>query len=502
MSNQCNQLIRADTDLERMAAQAVAGMSSSATRRVYAGRLRAWLSTSPQLSREGVQQYVGELRSAGAGSSVIIQVLSAIKLFVKEAEARNLLDRTTAQSIYSLSAGKRKGVRAGNWLTEEEADRLINSPRIGSTNWLRDRALLALMVGCGLRRAEVSRLSWDRLQQRWGRWVLADIVGKGDRVRTVAVPGWVADRLLAYRLEQEQELLTGYGNEIHAGEETAGIAHPFRVPDQRQRVGHGNAGAKHVRGEGEDGEGGDGDGSAGSPGGQQGEAVSGVRTHDSAEVCGEGQPTPPRSVQMGIAGVGGGVSSGGGSDNRPLPLSGGGRHQPEAAGEREGSVGDVGQVVAGRGMAHREAPRRLYAMRTPAGQLLDRVDGIQTKREGQAVREVHGAGCDKPVNQTSNSQRGHTAEDDGEAEGKVFRLTVSGIWWIVKQRAGQAGITCPLSPHDLRRTYAALAKKGGADIRQIQAELGHASVQTTERYLGMINGLRQGEAAGDHIRLT
>ena len=42
-----------------------------------------------------------------------------------------------------------------------------------------------------------------------------------------------------------------------------------------------------------------------------------------------------------------------------------------------------------------------------------------------------------------------------------------------------------VAPHDLRRTFAKLAHRGGAPIEQIQLTLGHASVQTTERYLGV-----------------
>ena len=42
-----------------------------------------------------------------------------------------------------------------------------------------------------------------------------------------------------------------------------------------------------------------------------------------------------------------------------------------------------------------------------------------------------------------------------------------------------------IAPHDLRRTFAKLAHKGRAALEQIQLSLGHASIQTTERYLGV-----------------
>ena len=41
-----------------------------------------------------------------------------------------------------------------------------------------------------------------------------------------------------------------------------------------------------------------------------------------------------------------------------------------------------------------------------------------------------------------------------------------------------------LEPHDLRRTFAKLARKGGAGLEQLQAALGHTSISTTECYLG------------------
>ena len=46
-----------------------------------------------------------------------------------------------------------------------------------------------------------------------------------------------------------------------------------------------------------------------------------------------------------------------------------------------------------------------------------------------------------------------------------------------------------VTPHDLRRTFAKLAHQGRAPLEQIQIPLGHASIQTTERYLGLRQNL-------------
>ena len=80
-------------------------------------------------------------------------------------------------------------MRAGNWLTRDQAEEPLLAPP-NTLMGLRDRATLGLLIGCGLRRDELVNLTFEHLQQREGRWVIADIVGKGRRVRTVPVPGW------------------------------------------------------------------------------------------------------------------------------------------------------------------------------------------------------------------------------------------------------------------------------------------------------------------------
>ena len=67
---------------------------------------------------------------------------------------------------------------------------LLSMPDVETLKGLRDRAIVAVRLGCGLRRSEVIALRMEHVQQREGRWVIVDLVGKGNRVRTVPMPAW------------------------------------------------------------------------------------------------------------------------------------------------------------------------------------------------------------------------------------------------------------------------------------------------------------------------
>lgn len=78
-------------------------------------------------------------------------------------------------------------------------------------------------------------------------------------------------------------------------------------------------------------------------------------------------------------------------------------------------------------------------------------------------------------------------------------MTAQSIFETVKLYAGKIGMAA-LAPHDLRRTFAKLAHKGCAPLEQIQLSLGHASIQTTERYLGVTQDLT--DAPCDHLGIS
>jgi integrase len=58
--------------------------------------------------------------------------------------------------------------------------------------------MLAMLIGCGLRRGELLALTLDSIQQREEHWVIADLVGKGGHVRTVPIPQWVKSAVDAW----------------------------------------------------------------------------------------------------------------------------------------------------------------------------------------------------------------------------------------------------------------------------------------------------------------
>lgn len=171
------------------------GLHSEHSRRAYERALVDFFrwhagAGRPPLTKALVQRYAAELRDAGASSSSINQRLSAIRKLASEAADNGALDPQLAAGIRAVKGARQEGRRTGNWLTREQAQTLLETPQINSLKGVRDCALLAVLLGCGLRRMEVANLTLDHVQQRDGRWVLVDLVGKGSKIRSVPMPAW------------------------------------------------------------------------------------------------------------------------------------------------------------------------------------------------------------------------------------------------------------------------------------------------------------------------
>src|ERR1700690_1467122 len=171
-------------------------VSSPITKRVYNMALDEFMSWFQQAPRPGftkatVSAWRVSLEARGLGSSSIIIRMSAIRKLAGEAADNGLLAPELAAGIARVKSAKTQGVRVGNWLSLRQAQALLSAPDITTLRGLRDRAILAVLLGCGLRRSEVAALTFTHLQQRDGRWCIVDLVGKHGRVRTAPIPTWV-----------------------------------------------------------------------------------------------------------------------------------------------------------------------------------------------------------------------------------------------------------------------------------------------------------------------
>lgn len=132
------------------------------------------------------------LENRGLAAGTINGRLAAVRRSAYEAADAGLLSPELAAGIRRVKGVKKLCVvRLGNWLTAEEARRFWQAPDANTLKGKRDRAILAVLLGCGLRRRELADLDFTHLQQREEHWAIVDLVGKGGHIRTVPVPEWV-----------------------------------------------------------------------------------------------------------------------------------------------------------------------------------------------------------------------------------------------------------------------------------------------------------------------
>jgi site-specific recombinase XerD len=171
-------------------------LTSEHSRRAYGVALDDFLTWwdrqgQPSMSKAVVQRYKRKLQDNDLAPSTINQRLSAIRKLAQEAADNGLVDPHLAASIARVKGVRLGGRRSGNWLTRDQAQELLNAPDTTTLKGLRDQAILAVLLGAGLRRSECADLTFEHVQQREDRWVLVDIVGKRNKVRSVPLPSWV-----------------------------------------------------------------------------------------------------------------------------------------------------------------------------------------------------------------------------------------------------------------------------------------------------------------------
>ncbi len=193
-----------------------------------------------------------EYRAAmdGLAASTVNVRLSAVRKLVTEARKSGMLSAEEAAHLTDIPNIRQKGTRMGNWLTKEQARELLAVPDRSTVKGKRDYAILALLVGCALRRRELASLTVEDIQMRENRWVIIDLRGKGGRVRTVAVPVWVKNGINAWQTAariEEGPLLRSVNKVGKVGESLSDWAVWAVVTESAKEIGIERFGAHDLR---------------------------------------------------------------------------------------------------------------------------------------------------------------------------------------------------------------------------------------------------------------
>lgn len=180
-------------DLDQAKSAVLNSLSSRDAQRGYRHAMDEfieWYCSEPRLSfnRTVVVRYRMHLESRKLSPGTVNLRLGAVRRLAYEATDCGLLSPDLAAGIRRVKGVKKLGVRLGNWLTAEQGEALWQSPDTERLKGKRDRALLAVLLACGLRRHEAVELNFSHLQQREQHWAIVDLMGKAGHIRTVPMP--------------------------------------------------------------------------------------------------------------------------------------------------------------------------------------------------------------------------------------------------------------------------------------------------------------------------
>jgi integrase len=190
-------------DLEQTKSAVLNTLTSRSGQRTYDHAINEfvdWYCSEPRLAfnRSVVLRYRIHLEQRHLAPTTINLRLAAVRRVAYEAADSGLLSPELAAGIRRVEGVRRIGVRLGNWLTAEQGRSLLLKSQGDSLRSKRNHAILALLIGCGLRRGELLALKVDSIQLREEHWVISDLLGKAGHIRTVPIPLWVKDAMPAW----------------------------------------------------------------------------------------------------------------------------------------------------------------------------------------------------------------------------------------------------------------------------------------------------------------
>src|SRR2546426_9521401 len=157
-------------DLEQAKSAVLNTLTSKSGQRTYDHAITEfveWYCSEPRLAfnRTVVLRYRITLEQKQYAPSTINLRLAAVRRIAYEAADSGLLSPELAAGIRRVKGVRRLGIRVGNWLTAEQGKRLLNATSADTLRSKRNRAMLSLLIGCGLRRGELLSLTMVSFRQ-------------------------------------------------------------------------------------------------------------------------------------------------------------------------------------------------------------------------------------------------------------------------------------------------------------------------------------------------
>jgi integrase/recombinase XerD len=158
------------------------------------------VSESADVTRAEIDAYLGEEREEGKKSTTRARRMAAIRMWLKFLKERRYIRKNPAELIDA----PKKAKALPKVLSEEETFRMLDAVSGKDPRELRDRAMLEVMYGCGLRVSELCALSTDD--------IIADgellrVLGKGSKERVVPI-GKAAGRALTDYFASARDVFT------------------------------------------------------------------------------------------------------------------------------------------------------------------------------------------------------------------------------------------------------------------------------------------------------
>ncbi|MBN1693578.1 MAG: tyrosine recombinase XerC [Dehalococcoidales bacterium] len=166
---------------------------------------KSGIDTLKKVDKQTLRAYLAELMRKGFAKSSIARKLSAIRSFYRYLMREELVSASPAATTVSPRLDK----RLPEFLTQDEAKRLVESPDVSQPQGQRDRALLELLYASGLRVSELVNMNVDQLNLATNE---IRVWGKGSKERVVLIGEPAAAALNTYINSGRKELLGGKRN--------------------------------------------------------------------------------------------------------------------------------------------------------------------------------------------------------------------------------------------------------------------------------------------------